>query len=276
VQVNYLGYASTMGADFMDYLIADSQLIPEQAKAHYVEKVVYLPDSYMVNDSRRQISDKVFSREALGLPQAGFVFCCFNKSYKISPNTFSGWMRILKKVDGSVLWLSENNLTATDNLRREAARRGVAAERLVFAPKLPLIADHLARHRAADLCLDTLPYNAHATASDALWAGLPVLTCIGESFASRVAASLLRAIELPELITDTQQDYESLAVELAINPDRLQGIRQKLARNRLTTPLFDTQLFTRHIEDAYTQMYERYHADLPTDYIYVMRRAECC
>ena len=269
LQINYLGYPGTMGASYMDYLIADRQLIPEEAQAHYCEKIVYLPDTYMVNDRQRAISSKTFSREELGLPPTGFVFCCFNNAYKITPSTFDGWMRILKQVEGSVLWLSENNPAATINLRREAARRGVDAQRLVFALKLPLLADHLARQRAADLFIDTLPFNAHTTASDALWAGLPVLTCAGESFASRVASSLLSAIELPELITTTQEAYEALAVSLALNPERLQAIRQKLARHRLSTALFDTPRFTRHLEDAYTQMLERYHADLPPAHIYV-------
>jgi predicted O-linked N-acetylglucosamine transferase (SPINDLY family) len=268
LQINYLGYPGTMGADYMDYLIADRQLIPEEAKAHYTERIVYLP-SFQANDSKRKISDRVFTREELGLPQSGFVFCCFNNSYKITPSTFDGWMRILKQVNGSVLWLSETNPFATDNLRKEAKARGVDAQRLVFARKIPLLAEHLARHRAAGLFIDTLPYNAHTTASDALWAGLPVLTCTGEALASRVAASLLTAIDLPELVTTTQEDYEALAVELATNPEQLQAIRQKLERNRLTAPLFDTKLFTRHIEDAYTQMVERYQADLAPDHIYV-------
>ena len=268
LQINYLGYPGTMGADYMDYLIADRTLIPAAHQRHYAEKIVYLPNSYQANDAKRRISDKVFNREALGLPQTGIVFCCFNNSYKIMPDTFDGWMRILKQVAGSVLWLVDDNPTATTNLRKEAERRGVQGERLVFAPRMPL-AEHLARHRAADLFLDTLPYNAHTTASDALWAGLPVLTCMGVSFAGRVAASLLKAIQLPELITTTQEDYESLAVELATHPDRLRQIRHMLETNRLTTPLFDTRLFTRHIEDAYTQMVERHHADLPPEHIVV-------
>ena len=269
MQVNYLGYPGTMGVDYIDYLIADRQLITEEAQTHYAEKIVYLPDTYMTSDAKRCISDKNFDREELGLPQTGFVYCCFNNSYKIIPSTFDGWMRILKQVEGSVLWLSENNPVASINLRKEAVQRGVDPQRLVFAERLPSVADHLARHRAADLFIDTLPYNAHTTASDALWAGLPVLTCTGQAFASRVAASLLSAIDLPELITHTQEDYEALAIELATNPQRLKVIKEKLARNRLTTPLFDTKLFTSHLEDAYSQMYERYHADLAPDHIYV-------
>jgi predicted O-linked N-acetylglucosamine transferase (SPINDLY family) len=271
LQVNYLGYPGTMGADYIDYLIADRVLIPEENQQHYSEKIAYLPNSYQVNDSQRKVADKVFTREELGLPESGFVFCCFNSNYKITPNTFHGWMRILKQVAGSVLWLFEDNAMAASHLRKEARNRGVIPERLVFAERLPL-PEHLARHRAADLCIDTLPYNAHTTASDALWAGLPVVTCTGEAFAGRVAASLLTAIDLPELITSTQEEYETLAVELATNPDRLRSIKQKLERNRLSTPLFDSKLFTRHIEDAYKQMFERYHADLAPDHIYVGKR----
>ncbi len=267
LQINYLGYPGTMGADYMDYLIADRQLIAEGARVNYAEKIVYLP-SFQANDNQRRISNKVFSREELGLPQSGFVFCCFNNSYKITPDTFDGWMRILKLVERSVLWLSESTPAAAHNLRQQAMNRGVDAQRLVFAGKTPLLSEHLARQRAADLFLDTLPYNAHATASDALWAGLPVLTCPGEALASRVAASLLSAIGVPELIAASQEEYEMLAVALATNAQRLKNIRQKLERNRLNTPLFDTKQFTRHIEDAYTQMHERYHAGLPPEYIY--------
>ena len=266
LQINYLGYPGTMAAPYMDYLIADRQVVPDEYRTHYAEKIVQLP-SFLANDNKRPVSDRVFTREELDLPAAGFVFCCFNNHYKITPTIFDVWMRILKKVDGSVLWLSEENALAPANLRKEALLRGVAPQRLVFAKKIPLLAEHLARHRAADLFIDTLPYNAHTTASDALWAGLPVLTCTGQSFASRVAASLLNAIDLPELITSTQQDYEALAIELATNPERLDAIRHKLARNRLSTPLFDTQRFTRNIEAAYTQMVERYHAGLPPDHI---------
>ena len=272
VQINYLGYPGTMGADYIDYLIADKVLIPEASQRYYSEKIAYLPNSYQVNDAKRKIADKAFTREELGLPSSGFVFCCFNNNYKITPTTFDGWMRILNKVEGSVLWLFEGNPSAADNLRKEAEQRGVDEKRLVFAKRIPL-PEHLARHRAADLFIDTLPCNAHTTASDALWAGLPVLTCTGEAFASRVASSLLTAIDLPELITTTQEAYEALAVELATNPERIKAIKQKLERNRLTTPLFDTQSFTKHIEDAYTQMVERYHADLAPDHIYVGKRS---
>ncbi len=268
IQVNYLGYPGTMASEYIDYLIADKTLIPAHAQAHYSEKIIYLPNSYQVNDTKRRIADRTFTRQELGLPEVGFVFCCFNSNYKITPATFDGWMRILDRVPGSVLWLFGGAPTATINLRKEARVRGIGDDRLIFAERLPL-PEHLARHSAADLFLDTLPYNAHTTASDALWAGLPVLTCMDESFASRVAASLLNAIHLPELITQTQADYEALAIELATNPGKLSVIKDKLAANRLTAPLFDTPLFTKHIEAAYRRMYERYEADLPPDHVYI-------
>jgi predicted O-linked N-acetylglucosamine transferase (SPINDLY family) len=198
----------------------------------------------------------------------GFIFSCFNNNYKITPATFDGWMRILKAVDGSVLWLLEDNVSASRNLKAEAKKRGVKENRLVFAKRMPL-SEHLARHRQADLFIDTLPVNAHTTASDALWTGLPVLTLIGESFVSRVAASLLTAIDLPELITTTQEQYEALAIELATNPEKLATIKGKLAANRLTTPLFDTPLFTKQIEAAYTQMMQRYWAGLPPEHLQI-------
>ncbi len=271
LQVSYLGYPGTMGTDYIDYLIADKTVLPQISQAYYAEKIVYLPDSYQCNDARRKIADAVFSRENAGLPESAFVFCCFNNNFKITPETFDGWMRILNRVDGSVLWLLEDNATAASNLRRQAEQRGVVASRLVFAPRMPL-PEHLARHRAADLFLDTLPYNAHTTASDSLWAGLPVLTCMGEAFASRVAASLLTAIDLPELIASTQAEYEALAVELANNQPRLKTIREKLERNRLTTALFDSVRFARNIEQAYTQMLARYRDHLAPDHIDVSQR----
>jgi predicted O-linked N-acetylglucosamine transferase (SPINDLY family) len=204
----------------------------------------------------------------LGLPEDSFVFCCFNNNHKILPTTFIGWMRILKTVKSSVMLLLEDNSWSEVNLKREAEKQGVEASRLIFVKRTSLT-EHLARHRQADLFLDTFPYNAHTTASDALWAGLPLLTLMGESFASRVAASLLTAIDLPELITTTQEDYESLAIELATNPAKLKAIKTKLESNRLTAPLFDTPRFTKHLEEAYISMYERYHADLPLEHIYI-------
>ena len=268
IQVSYLGYPGTMGVDYMDYLVADKTLIPEESQQYYTERIVYLPNSYQVNDSRRQIAHTKFVREELGLPKMGFVFCCFNNNFKISPSTFDSWMRILHRASGSALWLLEDNPTAVANLRKEARHRGIDPERLVFAKRMPL-PEHLARHRVADLFLDTLPYNAHTTASDALWAGLPVLTLAGESFASRVAASLLTAVDLPELIVSSQRDYEELAVALAADPERLSLFRNRLERNRLTTPLFDTPRFTRHLEAALSQMMHLYYRDLPPDHIYI-------
>ncbi|MBJ7503960.1 MAG: tetratricopeptide repeat protein, partial [Polynucleobacter sp.] len=220
IQVNYLGYPGTMSAEYIDYIIADKTLIPPHSQHHYSEKIVYLPHSYQVNDRKRVIADKLLTRSELGLPEQGFVFACFNNNYKINPDNFDRWMRILKVVDGSVLWLFEDNPWAAANLKKEAEKRGVNTARLVFAKRMPL-SEHLARHRQADLFLDTLPCNAHTTCSDALWAGLPVLTLMGESFASRVAASLLNGIDLPELITTSPEEYEALAIELATNSQKL-------------------------------------------------------
>jgi len=203
------------------------------------------------------------------LPPTGFVFCCFNTVYKILPSSFDCWMRLLKTIEGSVLWLMEGNPAAVANLQQEAQQRGVDPQRLIFASRLPSLADHLSRYRLADLFLDTLPYNAHTTASDALWAGLPVLTCLGQSFASRVAASLLNAIHLPELVTRSPVEYEALALELATNPQKLAAIRAKLDGERLTAPLFDTPLFTRHLEAAYSAMWDRYQAGLAPDHLHI-------
>jgi protein O-GlcNAc transferase len=267
IQVNYIGFPGTMAAEYMDYIIADTTVIPAESQPYFVEKVVYLADSYQVNDRNRTISQKVFSRDELGLPEDSFVFCCFNNNYKINPLVFNVWVRILKAVEGSVLWLLEDNALAKINLRKEAEIRGLDPNRLVFAQRMDL-PEHLARHRAADLFLDTFPYNAHTTASDALWSGLPVLTCKGHSFVSRVAASLLNAIEMPDLITETHDQYEVLAIELANNPTKFKAIKDRLINNRLNTPLFDTPLFTKRMESAYMQMYERYQMDKPPDHIY--------
>jgi predicted O-linked N-acetylglucosamine transferase (SPINDLY family) len=264
VQAHYMGYPGTMAAPYIDYIIADRVVIPDRQRAFYSEKPALLPDSYLVNDARRAIADRDFARGELGLPPDGFVFCCFNSSHKITPAMFDCCMRILGQVEGSVLWLLDGSAKTADNLRREARARGVDAGRLLFANRMPP-SDHLARHRAADLFLDTLPYNAHTTASDALWAGLPVLTCLGETFAGRVAASVLGAVGVPELIAETPDDYQRLAVGLATDPGRLAAIRAKLAANRLTTPLFDTARFTRQIEAAYTAMHARQQAGLGPD-----------
>jgi predicted O-linked N-acetylglucosamine transferase (SPINDLY family) len=266
IQVNYLGYPGTMGAEYIDYIIADRIVIPETQQHFYAEKIVYLPNSFQPTDRKRRIADKIFTRAEVGLPQEGFVFCCFNSNYKITPNIYDSWMRILNQVDGSVLWLVAQSPTVERNLRNEAVARGVNAERLIFAPLMSL-PEHQARLRLADVFLDTLPYNAGTTASDMLWAGLPVLTRIGDAFVGRMAASVLNAIHLPELITTTLEDYERLAIELARNPEKVARIKRKLADNRLTTPLFDTKLFTKHIESAYTAMYERHQAGLAPDHI---------
>ena len=268
IQVSYLGYPGTSGAPYMDYLIADRALIPAASRQGYSERIAYLPDSYQPNDRERKIAETGFSRRELGLPDGAFVFCSFNGAYKLTPRMFDIWARILKAVPGSVLWLLAAQEAVAANLRREAAARGLDAARLVFAsPMVP--AAHLARLRAADLFLDTLPCNAHTTASDALWAGLPVLTCAGKSFAARVGASLLGAVGLPELITGSAEEYEALAIELASRPGRLAQLRERLRLGRQAAPLFDIDSYTRHLEAAFTEMYERYHERLPPDDIHV-------
>jgi len=256
IQVNYLGYAGTMGANHIDYILADRVVIPENQRQHYSEQIVYLPETYMGNDSKRSIADFTPTRTELGLPESGFVFCSFNNSYKITTHVFEIWMRLLREIAGSVLWLSETKTPAMSNLRRAAEAHGVRADKLIFAPRMKLNEDHLARQRRADLFLDTLPYNAHTTASDALWAGLPLLTCCQESFASRVAASLLNAVGLPELITHSLEEYETLALKLVRERPLLASIKAKLGRHRDTYPLFNTTRFTRHLETAYTTMWE--------------------
>jgi protein O-GlcNAc transferase len=254
IQVNYLGYPGTLGADFYDYVIADPIVLPLDQQPFYAEKIVHLPECYQVNDSKRTIAHETLTRQEAGLPAQGFVFCCFNNNYKITPLVFEIWMRLLRQIRGSVLWLLGDNDAAEANLRREAAARGVEPARLVFAGRLPLD-EHLGRHRIADLFLDTLPYNAHTTASDALWTGLPLVTCRGETFAGRVAASLLKAIGLPELVTDSLEDYEGLAFRLASDPCALAGFRERVKQNRNVYPLFDTDRYRRHIESAYTKMW---------------------
>jgi predicted O-linked N-acetylglucosamine transferase (SPINDLY family) len=268
IQVNYLGYPGTMGASYIDYIIADQTVIPNELRKFYSEKIAFLPNTYQANDRKRMISDKAFTRSDLGLPSQGFVFCCFNNNYKITPGVFECWMRILRQVEDGVLWLVASDKAVEKNLRMEAAARGVDGGRLVFAPRIPY-SEHLARLSLANLFLDTAPFNAGTTASDALWAGLPILTRVGDSFAGRMAASLLNAIGLPELITTTLEAYEQMAVDLAAHPEKLMIIKRKLAENRLTTPLFDTKFFTKHIEAAYITMYERYHAGLQPDHIVV-------
>ena len=262
LQVSYLGFPGTMGVDYIDYIIADRTVIPVRHAAFYSEKIAYLPDTYQANDAKRRISENTPARRHVGLPETGFVFCCFNNNFKIMPEIFTIWMRLLKAVEGSVLWLLEDNAAASRNLRREAVARGLAPERLIFAQRANLDA-HLARHRLADLFLDTLPYNAHTSASDALWAGLPLITCLGESFAGRVAASLLHAIGVPELITESLGDYEAFALSLARDPALLTALKAKLAHNRNGSPLFDTQRFTRNLEAIYRVTWERHRQRLP-------------
>jgi protein O-GlcNAc transferase len=262
LQVNYLGFPGTMGANFMDYMLADRFVVPESEQAYYSEKIVWLPESYQPNDRSRESADTGPSRAAAGLPETGFVFCCFNNNYKIQPPLFDIWMRLLSAVEDSVLWLLADNPAAAANLKREAASRGINADRLVFAPRQDL-PQHLARHRLADLFLDTLPYNAHTTASDALWAGLPLLTCMGTTFAGRVAASVLNAAGLPELATNSLSEYEALALKLAREPAALATIKAKLAASRETSALFDVARFTRHLEAAYITMHERHQRGLP-------------
>ena len=258
IQVNYLGYPGTTGAEYMDYIIADEIVLPIDEQPHIAEKIVHLPDCYHVNDTTRPISSYVAPRSDLGPPDQGMVFCCFNQTFKIAAPTFDIWMRLLARVPGSVLWLSEMFDLAQANLRRAAAERGVDPDRLIFAPRMDSSADHLARHRAADLFLDTLPYNAHSTTCDALYAGLPVVTCTGTTFPGRVATSMLKAVGLPELVTSNIEDYEALALKLATDPALLSSIRRKLADNRSTCRLFDSDRFRRHIEAAYETMWDIY------------------
>ena len=258
IQVNYLGYPGTMGADFIDYIVADSFIIPREHEGDYAEKVVRLPGSYQVNDRARKIGATP-SRRELGLPETGFVFCTFNQAYKILPETFAVWMRLLAAVPGSILWVLESNAAALANMRRQSAAQGIDPARLVSAPLAPP-EQHLGRMRAADLFLDTWPYNAHTSASDALWSGLPVVTYAGDTFASRVAGSLLRALGVPELVADSVQGYERVALQLASRPLEMAAMRRKVEACRDTGALFDTPGFTRSLETAYAAMWERYSA----------------
>jgi predicted O-linked N-acetylglucosamine transferase (SPINDLY family) len=277
IQANYLGYPGSMGADFIDYVIADPITLPFDQQPFYTERIVHLPDCYQVNDRKRPLPGPLpnaspqagegvgagpSARRSAGLPEHEFVFCCFNNSPKIAQPVFEVWIRLLNKVPGSVLWLLGDNAAAERNLRREAQERGVDPARVVFAPRVGLKA-HLARHALADLFLDTVPYNAHTTASDALWVGLPLVTCQGRAFAGRVAGSLLNAVGLPELVTTSLADYEALALRLARDPALLASIRARLTVNRNTHALFDTERFCRHIEAAYTQMWEIFERGEP-------------
>ncbi|HEX7873695.1 MAG TPA: tetratricopeptide repeat protein [Sphingobium sp.] len=268
VQIAYIGYPGSVGGAEIDYIIADHVVIPEGDEHHYSERVIRIPGSYQANDNRRAIGTCPNDRTRLGLPATGFVFCCFNQSYKIGPQEFDIWMRLLHQVEGSVLWLIKSNDWSDDNLRKEAQARGIDPARLVFAEKVEQ-APHLARQRHADLFLDTFAVNAHTTTSDALWGGLPVLTLMGRQFAARVAASLLHAIDLPDLVTTTTADYEAKALELARSPDKLAALRARLEANRLTTPLFDTVTHTRHIESAYRAAHQRWLDGQAPDHITV-------
>jgi len=267
IQINYLGYPGTLGSDCIDYIIGDKIVIPKTSQKNFSEKIIYLPNSYMVNDPTKKISNKIITRKEFGLPEDSFIFCCFCKSYKITPNIFKIWMKLLNKVNGSVLWLFEENSATVKNLRLEASKRGVDNKRIIFAKRLSSLAEHFARHKLADLFLDTFPYTAQTTCSDALWAGLPVLTKVGNSFASRVSGSLLNAIDLVELITHTEEEYENIAIKLATNQKYMNKIKNKLEKNRLSKPLFDIKLYTKHIESAYKTIYERYNSNLPIDNI---------
>jgi predicted O-linked N-acetylglucosamine transferase (SPINDLY family) len=270
-QVNYLGFPGSMGAPYIDYIIVDQTVIPEHLRHHYSEKIVWVPHTYMPVDGTRRIAPAALSRADAGLPKSGFVFCSFNNNFKISPDVFDVWMRLLREIERSVLWLPQYNSSATQNLRLEAEKRDVESSRLVFAPFLDSDADHLARLRLADLFLDTFPYNAHSTACDALSAGLPVLTCTGETFASRVAASVLNAIGAPELVARTLAEYQSLALALARDPVALDGTRNKLRTNRNTFPLFDTARYTRALETAYLEIWRKCQRGEPPGDILITR-----
>jgi protein O-GlcNAc transferase len=255
VQASYLGYTGTLGTNYIDYLIADSVVAPPDHDAYYLEKIVRLPDCYLVTDRRRQIAAQRPSRTEAGLPEEGFVFCCFNSIHKIRPEIFDVWARLLKAVPGSVLWLLSGPADANANVLREAQARGIDPARVVLA-KWAKPEDHLARHGLADLFLDTLPYNAHTTATDALWVGLPLLTCQGKSFPARVASSVLSALGMPELIARSLDEYEAKALQFAREPDTLTAVRRKLESHSDTQPMFKTDRFTSHIEAAYLQMWD--------------------
>lgn len=254
IQVEFLGYAGTTGADFIDYIIADSYTVPNQLQPDFSEWIVHLPGCYLPDSADRPAVEKVPTRAECGLPDDSFVFCSFNQPIKFTPDLFSVWMRLLARVPGSVLWLRSDDETAGQNLRAEASARGIDPARLVFASRVSSHAEHLSRQRLAGLFLDTFPYNAHSTACDALWAGLPIVTRAGRSFQSRVAGSMLHTTGLPELITSSFEEYEALAFALATEPARLADLKKRLAQKIKTTPLFDIERYTRHLEAAYEEM----------------------
>lgn len=260
LQVNYLGFPGTLGSPYYDYIIGDGHIIPPDHDPYYSEAVARLPETYFPTDQEMAITTRTPTRGEAGLPEDAFVFCAFNKSYKLAPQMFGVWMRLLAAAPGSVLWLTDGGDPVRANLRREAAARGVDPDRLIFAPRAPLREDHLARQRCADLYLDSLPYNGHTTAVDALWAGLPILTCTGPTFVGRVATSLLTALGMSDMITGTLDDYEALALKLVADSAGLAEVRSRLAANTTTTPLFDTDRFRRHLEAAYIGMHERHRS----------------
>jgi protein O-GlcNAc transferase len=268
VQVGYLGYAGTVGGGHLDYVLADRWVIPQERRSCFSEQVVHLPYSFQPND-RRPIAERTPSRREAGLPERGFVFCAFNQSFKITPNVFDVWMRLLSRIAGSVLWLQGGHPEAVANLRAAAQRSGIDPERIVFAARLPRNEDHLARHRLADVFLDTIPYNAHTSASDALWAGVPVVTCPGDTYASRVATSLLHAVGLPELVTRSMAEYEALATKLAVEPDFLAAFKASLGAQRESCPLFDVDQLTRHVEAAFITMQARHLRGQPPQHFTV-------
>ena len=257
IQINFLGYPGTLGAIFFDYIIADLTLIPETKKNFYSEEIIYMPNTYQPTSHSFVTSNKIFTKSEMHLPKESFVFCCFNNSYKISPIEFGIWMRILNKIGNSVLWLTGSNKWAKENLIKEAENHGIESKRLIFANQLPH-PDHLARLKLADLFLDTFNVNAHTTTSDALWAGIPVITKIGNGFASRVAASILKAAGLQDLIVRNEKEYENLILEIANSPKKLVKIKETLSSNRLSKPLFNSEMYIGHLEDAYKKIYEKY------------------
>ena len=267
IQVNWLGYPGTTGTNFMDYIVSDKIVIPSSHQHFYSENVAYLPNSYMVDDSKRTPSYRVFTREECGLPQNSFIFCCFNNDFKFNPGVLDRWSRILLAAENSVLWISENSKDFEKNIRAEFENRNIEPSRIIFAKRVDSMGDYLARYRLADLFLDTYPYGAHTTAVDSLKAGIPVLTLIGQSFASRVAASLLNAVGLPELVSNNQEDYEALAIDLAKAPNKLEAIKLKLATNLKNAPLFNTLLFTKDLESLYLKMHERHQLGLEPDHL---------
>ena len=266
IQVNYLGYAGTLGCKNIDYLIADQILIPKESQKFYTEKIIYMPDTYQVNDAKKIISNKKFTKVEMNLPKDSFVLCCFNKNYKITPNVFNIWINLLKNINNSVLWLIKDNTQSQENLKKEISNKGIDPNRIIFAERLPM-EEHIARQKLADLFIDTFPYTAHTTCSDALRVGLPVITQAGNTFASRVAASLLNAVDLNELITNNDNEYKSKIIELANNPLKLNEIKKKLNNNIQIKPLYNTKLFTKNLEKAYTEINNKFLNDLPTDNI---------